>query len=143
MSAQLDAAHAGNGPPASPPLPVLAAALWLTRGGHSSPAAWLRHATESLPARRLLRGLRPSRSAWYASRDRLPEALLALPHQAVKAALAERLTPGNRSARDGTLVAANSTRHFLPNPPALRPRLVGPDAHGRLPVRRNYSLEYR
>ncbi|MGL4552593.1 MAG: hypothetical protein ACRC33_15580, partial [Gemmataceae bacterium] len=44
----------------------------LTREGHPSPAGWHQHATESLPARWLLRGLAPSRSAWYASRGRLP-----------------------------------------------------------------------
>ncbi|MGL4553269.1 MAG: hypothetical protein ACRC33_19055, partial [Gemmataceae bacterium] len=54
------------------PLPLLACALSLTREGHPSPAGWHQHATESLPARWLLRGLAPSRSAWYASRGRLP-----------------------------------------------------------------------
>src|SRR5688500_15400491 len=62
----LTAAYAGRGSPAYPPLPLLAAALFLTREGHPSPADWLKHATESLPARWLLRGLSPSRSAWYA-----------------------------------------------------------------------------
>src|SRR5688500_9016811 len=66
------AAYSGRGSAPFHPLPLLAVAVYEARLGHLSPALWHRHACESIPVRWLLRGLAPSRSAWYAFRDRLP-----------------------------------------------------------------------
>jgi transposase len=150
--------YAGRGSDAFPPLPLLAVALYQAHEGHHPPSAWRKHAAESIPVRWLLRGLSPSRSAWYDFRDRLPDALLDLAHQAVRAALAEGHTPAGRAAVDGTLVAADSTRHHLLDeqalqrrshqlddagglhgPPAPAKGFVGKTPSGRARQRRRYS----
>jgi transposase len=114
--------YAGFGSPAYPPHLLLAAMLFEIQRGHHSPAQWYRHAKESLPLRWLLRGLVPSRACWYQFRDRLGPALLALVHQAVRQAIAEGFTPARRAALDGTLLAANASRHKLLNEKVLAQR---------------------
>jgi hypothetical protein len=118
----LTASYSGRGSDPFPPLPLLAVAVYDVHLGHHSPADWHRHAKESLPVRWLLRGLAPSRSAWYAFRHRLSAPLLDLVHQTVRAALAEGLTSASRAALDGTLLAADSSRHHLLNQDALERR---------------------
>jgi transposase len=107
------AAYAGFGSTAYPPDRLLAAVLFETQRGHPRPAQWHRHAKESDPLRWLLRGFVPSRRCWYQFRDRVGPELLGLVHQAVRQAIDEGLTPANRAALDGTLVAANASRHKL------------------------------
>jgi transposase len=114
--------YAGSGSPAYPPHPLLAAVLFEAQRGHHSPAPWYRYAKESLPLRWLLRGLVPSRSCWYQFRDRVGPELLALLQQAVRQAIAEGFTPARRAALDGTLVAANASRHKLLNEAVLAQR---------------------
>src|SRR5581483_1080347 len=145
--------YAGFGSPACPPHLLLGAVLFEIQRGHHGPAQWHRHATECAPLRWLLRGLAPSRSCWYQFRDRLSPALLGLAQQAVRQARAEGWTPARRGAADGTLVAANASRHRLLNeatlaqrwqhlqqalagdargvPPAAAPRWLAPTAAGR------------
>lgn len=154
----LVASYHGTGSDAFPPSCLLAVTLFEAREGCFSPAGWLKHSCESLPVRWLLRGLSPARSTWYAFRDRLPAPLLELAHQAVRAALDQSLATAERAAVDGTLVAANSTRHHLLNanalsrragqiddadgshgPPAPAPGWVGKTARGRGRQRRHYS----
>src|SRR5262249_34564433 len=67
------------------------------------------------PVRWLLRGCRPSRSCWYAFRDRLAPVLGDLNAQPLRQAVAAGLTPATRGACDGTLVAAHASRHRLVN----------------------------
>jgi transposase len=114
--------YAGCGSPAYPPQLLLAAVLFEVRRGHHRPAQWHRHARECDPLRWLLRGLAPSRSCWYQFRDRLGPALLGLAQQAVRQALAEGLTRADRAALDGTLLAAQASRHKLLNEAALAQR---------------------
>ena len=64
-------AYAGTGSEAHRPEPLLKAVLYETRRGRHSPAHWHRDAHECGPLRWLLRGCDPSRSCWYAFRDRL------------------------------------------------------------------------
>jgi transposase len=116
---QLDA---GFGSPAYPPHLLLAAVLFETQRGHHRPAQWHRHAKESGPLRWLLRGFVPSRACWYPFRDRLGCALLGLAQQAVRQAIAEGFTGARRAALDGTLLAANASRHRLLNQAALTQR---------------------
>jgi hypothetical protein len=71
----------------------------------------------------LLRGCTPSRSCWYAFRDRLAPVLSTLNAQPLQQAIAQGLTPATRGADDGTLVAANASRHHLLNEAKLDQRL--------------------
>jgi len=116
------AAYAGFGSTAYPPERLLAAILFETQRGHHRPAQWYRHAQESDPVRWLLRGFVPSRRCWYQFRDRVGSKLLGLVQQAVRQAIDEGFTPASRAAIDGTLLAANASRHKLLNESVLRQR---------------------
>jgi transposase len=120
--APLWAAYAGFGSTAYPPDRLLAAVLFETQRGHHRPAQWYRHAKESDPVRWLLRGFVPSRRCWYQFRDRVGPELLGLAQQAVRQAINEGFTPARRAAIDGTLLAANASRHKLLNESVLTRR---------------------
>jgi transposase len=92
---------------------MLRAVLYEVQRGHHSPAVWHRDAAEAEPVRWLLRGCTPSRSCWYAFRDRIAPFLDAWHRQVLHQAVAGGLTPATRGAEDGTLVAANASRHKM------------------------------
>ena len=118
----LDSLFAGYGPTGSdsfPPDRLLACVLFQTQRGQHSPAAWHRDARENDAVRRLLRGLSPSRSCWYAFRDRLAPLLPSLNAQTLALARASGLTTAERASLDGTTVAANASRHKLVNDATL------------------------
>jgi transposase len=119
----LQAAYAGTGSDPHPPALLLRAVLFETERGHHRPATWYRDASESEPLRWLLRGCRPSRSCWYAFRDRLAPVLRRLNAQPLAQALDLGLTPACRGADDGTFVAANASRHRLLNEATLDKRV--------------------
>jgi transposase len=119
----LDATYAGRGSAPYPPALLLRAVLYETHTGCHRPAQWHRDAHGRDPVRWLLRGCRPSRSAWYAFRDRVGPLLPGLHQQVLALALAAGLTPGTRGAQDGTTVAANASRRRLVNDATLRQRL--------------------
>ena len=119
----LRAAYAGTGAPPYRPDLLLKAALYEVQLGHHSPAEWHRHAGENEPVRWLLRGAEPSRSRWYAFRDRLAPVLDDLNGQVLTLALEWQLTRADRAALDGSLVAANASRHRLLGEDALGQRL--------------------
>jgi transposase len=105
--------YAGTGSlPCRPDL-MLRAVLYEVQRGRHSPAAWHRDAAETEPVRWLLRGGTPSRSCWYAFRDRVAPFLDAFHRQTLQQAVAGGLTPATRGAEDGTLVAANASRHKM------------------------------
>jgi hypothetical protein len=81
------------------------------RRGHHHPCQWHLHACESEPVRWLLRGSVVARSCWYAFRDRLAPRLEDLNAHVLHDAVAADFTPATRAAGDGTLVAANASRH--------------------------------
>jgi transposase len=114
--------YAGTGSAPYRPDLLLRAVLFQTERGQHSPATWHREARESGPMRWLLRGCTPSRACWYAFRDRLAPVLPGLNAQPLAQALAAGLTPADRGAADGTLVAANASRHRLLNAAALDQR---------------------
>jgi transposase len=118
----LHASYGGTGSDPYPPALLLKVALYQTQRGHHSPATWHRDAKECAPVRWLLCGCVPSRSCWYAFRDRLGPLLLQLNAQALAQALAADLTTATRGALDGTLVAANASRHRLLNQATLHQR---------------------
>lgn len=114
--------YAGTGSPPHRPDLLLRAVLYEARRGQHSPAAWHRDAKECEPLRWLLRGCRPSRSCWYAFRDRIAPLLDELNAQPLRLAIELGLTPAARGALDGTLVAANASRHKLLNEATLSRR---------------------
>jgi hypothetical protein len=136
----LFATYGGTGSDPWPPELLLRAVLFETRRGRHSPAHWHRDAAECDPLRWLRRGCRPSRSCGYAFRDRLSPLLPGLNHQPWAQALAQGLTPATRGAEDGTLVAANASRHHLLNEAALAQRAehlaaaLAADAAGQTPA---------
>ena len=119
---ELCARYGGTGSAPYPPGLLLRVALYEARRGRHSPADWHRDAQECDPVRWLLRGCTPSRSCWYAFRDRAAAVLRALNRQPLAQALQGGLTPATRGAEDGTPVAANASRHHLLNQAALDKR---------------------
>jgi transposase len=115
--------YGGTGSPAHPPELLLRAVLYEVRCGHHSPAQWHRHARENEPVRWLLRGSKVARSCWYDFRDRLAPLLPALNQQPLAQALEAGLTTATRGALDGTLVAANASRHKVVTQATLHKRL--------------------
>lgn len=118
----LHAAYGGTGSDPYPPDLLLRVVLFETERGQHSPAAWCRDARECEPLRWLLRGCTPSRSCWYAFRDRLAPLLRQLNGQPLAQAVAAGLTPAIRAATDGTPVAAHASRHRLLNQATLEQR---------------------
>jgi transposase len=121
--AALRARYGGTGSEAHPPERLLRVVLYEMRRGQHRPADWHRDARECEPVRWLLRGAVVSRSAWYAFRDRVGPLLLDLNRQVLAQALDAGLTGATRAAGDGTLVAANASRHKVVNQTALERRL--------------------
>jgi transposase len=124
----LHAAYAGTGSPPYPPGLLLRAVLYEVQRGQHSPAAWHRDAHESGPLRWLLRGCTPSRSGWYAFRDRLGPQLDELNRQVLHQVVAQELTPATHGALDGTPVAANASRRTLLNAAQLAERVTQLDS---------------
>ncbi len=116
------ARYGGTGSEAHPPERLLRVVLYEMRRGQHTPAAWHRDARECEPVRWLLRGGVVSRSCWYAFRDRLGPLLLDLNQQVLVQALDAGITTARRGAEDGTLVAANASRHKLVNQATLQKR---------------------
>jgi len=118
----LCAAYHGRGSQAHPPQHLLSVVLYEMRRGHPNPATWHRDAHECEPIRWLLRGAVVARSCWYAFRDRVAPLLSDLNQQVLAQALDAGLTPATRAAEDGTLVAANASRHKVVNQETLQRR---------------------
>ena len=120
--ADLFAAYRGTGSHAHPPDLLLKAVLYELHSGRHRPAQWFRDARECAPLRWLLRGCQPSRTAWYAFRDRLADLDRLFNGQLLHQAARAGLTPARRVSLDGTLVAANASRHRLLNEKVLGQR---------------------
>jgi len=140
--------YRGVGADAYRPGLLLKAVLYEVRRGRPRPAQWHRDARESGPVRWLSRGSEPSRSCWYAFRDRLAPHLEDLNRQVLAIALERGLTAARRGALDGTPVAADASRRRLLDQAKLhercaaldraaggagaaRPRWMAPTAEGR------------
>jgi transposase len=103
---------------------LLRVVLFEMRAGRPRPAQWHKDATESVPVRWLLQGYKPSRSVWYTFRDRLAPWLEALNEHVLAQAVAGGLTAAARGALDGTLIAADASRHRLLNEATLHKRVA-------------------
>lgn len=115
--------YGGTGSEAHPPERLLRVVLYEVHNGFHSPAQWYRHARENEPVRWLLRGGAVARSCWYDFRDRLAPLLSQLNQQPLAQALEAGLTTATRAALDGTLVAANASRHKVVTQTTLHKRL--------------------
>jgi hypothetical protein len=116
---------------------MLKIALYETLEGHLSPSQWARHIRDSDALRWLGHGIRPSRSALYAFRDRICDSVFEMHAQAIRAAIAEGFTPAQCAVQDGTSIRACASRHHLINEETLTKRLnaleaaVAEDAAGQ------------
>jgi len=116
--------YSGVGRAILPPDLLLGFVLFQTHRGHLCPAEWLTDSRESIPARWLLRGLRPSRAALYRFPDHLPADLVdSLNRQVLLPAQAEGFTSAQHGALDGTFTAAAGSRHRLLTQAKLASRL--------------------
>src|SRR5436190_4956294 len=118
----LYASYGGTGSLPHPPDRLLRVVLYEMRRGHHTPAEWHRDARECEPVRWLLRGATVARSCWYTFRDRVGPWLLDLNQQVLRQAIDAGITPATRGVEDGTLVAANTSRHQLVNQATLDKR---------------------
>jgi Transposase DDE domain len=119
----------GVGSPAHPPDLLLQLVLFELQRKQLSPARWFCDSRESLPARWLLRGLRPARCVLYRFRKHLPPELVdELNRQVLRWAQDEGHTPAAHGALDGTFPAAAGSRHRLLNSEALQRRCEQLDA---------------
>jgi hypothetical protein len=119
----------GVGSPAHPPDLLLQFVLFELQRKRLSPAVWFGDSRESLPARWLLRGLRPARCVLYRFRQHLPLELVdSLNMQILRWAQDEGHTPAANGALDGTFHAAAGSRHQLLNSQALERRCEQLDA---------------
>jgi hypothetical protein len=101
---------------------MLKLALYEALRGRLSPREWHRDLGDSTALRWLGQGIRPSRSALYAFRDRLGEILPELHAQVIRRAVADGLTAAGRGVLDGTAVRACASRHRLLHDARLRAR---------------------
>ena len=136
--AALLASYGPTGSPAHRPDAMLAVVLYELRAGRHSPAQWYRDARELEPVRWLLRGAEPSRSCWYAFRDRVADYLDDWLRQVLAQAQQQGMTPARRGALDGTTVAANAARRRLANEATLERRASALEQveHGTAPTPR-------
>jgi len=111
----LEATYLGVGSLAHDPSLMLKIALYETLEGHLSPSQWARHVKETDPLRWLGQGIKPSRSALYAFRDRLHGPVFEMHAQAIRQAIAEGLTAAEKGVLDGTSTRACASRHQLVN----------------------------
>ena len=81
--------------------------------GRQRPSQWFRDTGESIVLKWAGFGIRPSRSTWYNFRDRLGPYLDGWFREVFRIARAEGITPGRRGALDGSLLAADASRHRL------------------------------
>jgi transposase len=133
----LRATYLGVGSLAHDPALMLKIVLYETSQGRLSPRRWARDVRDSDALRWLGQGIRPSRSALYAFRDRLSKPVFQMHAQAIRQAMAQGLTAAESAVLDGTSVRSYASRHQLVNEDKLTKRLqeldaaVGKDAAGQ------------
>ena len=119
----LFASSAGVGSRPHRPDLMLKIVLDETQTGRRSPAQWARDTRDRRRRLWLGGGIRPSRSRFYAFRDRLGADLRDWNAQVLRAAVARGLTTATSGSLDGTTIAACASRHRLLNLARLDRRL--------------------
>jgi transposase len=142
----LQASYLGVGSLAHNPDLMLKIALYETLEGRLSPAQWARDVRDSDALRWLGQGIRPSRSALYAFRDRLCASIFDIHAETIRAAKEEGLTASELAVQDGTAFRACASRHHLVNEDKLTKRFkeleaaVAQDAAGQTIEARPYWM---
>jgi transposase len=121
--AELVASYRGRGSTPHRPDLLLKAVLFFSQRGLHHPATWNYQARDSRVVSWLLRGIRPARTCWYAFRQRLVPVIDPLNQQLLQQVLQQGLLDAEVPVLDGTLLAANSSRHKLFNQAVLQRRL--------------------
>jgi hypothetical protein len=120
----LVASYRGRGSTPHRPDLLLKAVLFCVQRGEHRPAQWFKQSSENRVVQWLLRNLRPSRARWVAFRRRLVPFLDDLNRQLLHLARQDGLLDVQLPILDGTLFAANSTRHHWLNLTTLTRRLL-------------------
>ena len=119
----LERAYRQVGSAAYPPELMLKMVLFEILDGRTSPAQWCRDARTSLPLCWLGRGIQPSRSAWYAFRDRIGSVVSDVHQVLIQQAVQEGFVDPQRGVLDGTTIRACASRHrMIPQETLLRRR---------------------
>lgn len=119
----LEETYLGVGSPAHAPDLMLKIVLYEYVEGRLSPNQWHRDLKTSDALRWLGQGIRPSRSAFYAFRDRMADPVFALHADALRQAMEEGLTSTDRGVLDGTSIRARASRHHLLNEEKIKKRV--------------------
>jgi transposase len=120
----LFAAYLGVGSKAHRPDLFLKIVLYEIQIGRHSPDQWAEDVRDRRSLQWLGLGIAPSRTRCYAFRDRLAPLLDVLIRQALESAVMRGITTARRGSLDGTLIAANASRHRLVNRSRLERRLA-------------------
>src|SRR4051794_39294004 len=121
----LFASYLGVGSKAHRPDLFLKIVLYEIQTGRHSPDQWAQDVRDRRSLQWLGSGITPSRTRCYAFRDRLGPLLEALNRQVLQSAVIQGLTTAHRGSLDGTLIAANASRHRLVNLSRLERRVAG------------------
>jgi transposase len=116
--------YAGVGSKAHRPDLLLKIVLYEMHLGRHSPDQWAEDVRDRRSLQWLGFGITASRSRCYAFRDRIGPWLETLNRQVLESALVQGLTTARRGSLDGTLIAANASRHRLVNLSRLERRLA-------------------
>src|SRR3954447_26336980 len=111
----LFASYAGVGSKAHRPDLLLKIVLYEIQTGRHSPDQWAQDVRDRRCLQWLGLGITPSRTRCYAFRDRVGPLLEALNPQVLGSAVVQGLTTARSGSLDGTLIAANASRHRLVN----------------------------
>lgn len=120
----LFASYRGVGSKAHRPDLILKIVLYEIPMGRHSPAQWVQDVRDRRCLQWLGLGIKPSRTRLYAFRDRVGPFLETLNRQVLRSAVVQGMTTARRGSLDGTLIAANASRHRLVNLSRLERRLA-------------------
>jgi len=120
----LFATYLGTGSRPYRPDLMLRIALIETQLGRHSPTQWHKDTRENQALQWAGFGIRPSRSCWHEFYDRVAPFLLTWNQMVLRQAYSQGQVSGQRAAQDGTLIAANASRHRLLNQENLEKRLT-------------------
>ena len=118
------ASYLGVGSKAHRPDLFLKIVLYEIQTGRHSPDQWAQDVRDRRCLQWLGLGITPSRTRCYAFRDRVGPLLETLNRQVLGSAVVQGLTTARRGSLDGTLIAANASRHRLVNLSRLERRLA-------------------
>ena len=118
----LFASYSAGGSDALHPDLLLRVVLIEVWSGRQRPSQWFRDMQENYVLQWAGMGIRPSRSTWYNFRDRQGPFLDSWLRQVLQIARERGFTPARRGSLDGSLLAANASRHRLLNEERLGKR---------------------